>query len=76
MDMSSVAWFLTIGSLKLSVACLFCAFVILVDTGGLSADTYYLRMTAAELAKIPIQSIIFLGLAGLIWEDFVRSRGK
>jgi len=71
LDMSPVAWFFTLGSLKLAVACLFCAFIILID-----ADTYYLRRSAAALVEIPLQSIILLGLAGLIWEDFHRNRGK
>ena len=73
LGMSDTSWSFTIGSLKLSAAFLLCALIILIDTGGLTTDTYYLHMVAREMALAPIPVILFFGLCSLVLEDYNRN---
>jgi len=72
--MSNLSWSIAMGSLKLSAAFLLCAFIIFIDTGGLTTDTYYLHTLAYELAQAPIPVIFFFGLCSLILEDYSNNQ--
>ena len=74
--MSKPAWYITISSLKLSIAMLFCALLILISVDRVTTDTYYLYKAALIMAEAPVTIILLFGIGGLILENFLQNQNK
>jgi hypothetical protein len=67
--MSDVASSALLGTLQLCCAMLFCSFMLLVHTGGLSPSTYGEYRTAVELANSPVGLLLLASLFSVIAEE-------
>ena len=69
LGMCDLAWEVTERALALCCVLLFCAFMLLADAGGYSAETYATYRLAWELACTPQWILLLAVLAAAVIED-------
>lgn len=72
--MSEEAFCLLAGTLKTCCTMVFCSFLILVHTGGLSVQDYDLYRLAGELVSSSLGVFLVGNLAALFLEELPRRR--
>ncbi|HBR08856.1 MAG TPA: hypothetical protein DD735_08200 [Clostridiales bacterium] len=70
LSMCDLSWEILIRALLISCVMLFCAFVLLVDAGGMTQKTYTTYLLADELYRLPQGLLLLAVLGGAIIEDF------
>ncbi len=73
LDMCELSWEILMKSLMLSCILLFCAWMLLVDAGSLTAANYGTYLLAEEMTRLPQAILLFGVLASGIVED-VKTR--
>lgn len=71
--MSPAAWEIVVKALIFSCALVFCAWLLLMDAGALTAANYDTYLLARELYTIPQAVLLIATLAGVIVEERVVS---
>jgi hypothetical protein len=68
-NMCNPAWHALRGTLMLSCTMVFCAFIILVEIGPVSIDTYNLYLCARELATAPAGLLLVAAIGTVCLEE-------
>ncbi|HHU23271.1 MAG TPA: hypothetical protein GXZ52_07675 [Clostridiales bacterium] len=69
LNMCNPAWGALKGTLMLCCAMVFCAFIILVEIGPVSIDTYHLYLYAKELATAPAGLLLIAAIGTVCIEE-------